>query len=299
MRAEVSIVVSKVRPDCPDPEGVMPDPVRREGWFFIVGCQRSGTTLMRLVLESHPDIACLDETTSYDVLADTIEAPVSAKLRRGFKVPRWTEQLGRDVAWDFGLPVEARHLYRGEPIVFLIRDVRDTVASMISLDLGRSSWLDAWGRPILEDKIARDPGFADRFAPEIARLRASGDDPASVGALYWLYKNRCVLDYRARGWPIVPVRYEALAADPEPSLSRIVEALGLPWDSGLLAHPSRPHSEVFADGRTVGGTDPSRPIDDASVGRWRSVLSDAQERAILEMVGDLPARIDEGLASPG
>jgi Sulfotransferase family len=36
--------------------------------FFILGCQRTGTTLMRLVLESHPDVFCYDELKSYAVL---------------------------------------------------------------------------------------------------------------------------------------------------------------------------------------------------------------------------------------
>src|ERR687887_297180 len=33
-----------------------------QGPIFIVGCHRSGTTLLRLVLDSHPDVSCGPET---------------------------------------------------------------------------------------------------------------------------------------------------------------------------------------------------------------------------------------------
>lgn len=36
--------------------------------FFISGCQRSGTTMLRLILESHPFIQCFDEVAGYDIL---------------------------------------------------------------------------------------------------------------------------------------------------------------------------------------------------------------------------------------
>lgn len=47
----------------------------------------------------------------------------------GFKVPKWTEMLGEPAPAD----PQAAGVYQGEPIVFLLRDVRDTVASMSRL----------------------------------------------------------------------------------------------------------------------------------------------------------------------
>jgi hypothetical protein len=44
--------------------------------FFILGCQRSGTTLLRLILESHPDIFCYDEIKAYAVLQGTASEPL-------------------------------------------------------------------------------------------------------------------------------------------------------------------------------------------------------------------------------
>jgi len=38
--------------------------------FFILGCQRIGTTLARFILESHSKIFCVDEHRAYSILPD-------------------------------------------------------------------------------------------------------------------------------------------------------------------------------------------------------------------------------------
>ena len=68
--------------------------------FLIAGCQRSGTTLMRLLLGSHSDITCIDEILSYEVLAGTRSSPATGLT--GFKIPVWTEQLAEPVHLDRG-----------------------------------------------------------------------------------------------------------------------------------------------------------------------------------------------------
>lgn len=260
--------------------------------FFIAGCQRSGTTLMRLVLECHPDVFCFDETRGYQVLASD-DRDVPAGKAVGFKIPRWTEQLADPVLADEGLAERAPRFYAGEPVVFMLRDVRDIAASMMKLDAGRGSWLDVYGRSILDAKI-RQPAFASRYQREITLVRSTGD-AAAVAALYWKYKTDAYFDYRARGWPVLGVGYEALVACPEPWLRRVVGFLGLPWHPALLDHPAVPHAEVEPCGFTVGRTDPKRAIDGGSVGQWRETLTAAQVGRIEVVAGDLMARVGREL----
>src|ERR1019366_1943188 len=110
-------------------------------WFFITGCQRSGTTLLRLVLECHPDVFSFDESDAYRVLASrSFETPIGQRLV-GFKVPRWAEQLDAVILGDFGLPYEAQQIYDRQKILFLVRDYRDAMSSMMKLR-GQRSWLE-------------------------------------------------------------------------------------------------------------------------------------------------------------
>ena len=101
--------------------------------FFITGCQRSGTTLLRLILGSHSKIYCYDEYFAYARLRDGNAPEAEGCEWVGFKIPRWSEQLSDPVLGDEGHEVVAKNFYEGEPIFFLIRDVRDVVASMASL----------------------------------------------------------------------------------------------------------------------------------------------------------------------
>jgi hypothetical protein len=266
------------------------------GRFFIAGCQRSGTTLLRLVLECHPQIFCFDELTAYSALARGEVAIPPGKRLAGFKIPRWTERLDDDVCRDEGHAETAPRFYRGEPILFLVRDVRDTVASMMRLQMtAEQNWLEFCARPILEAKVRDSEAFRHRWSRELGLLRRSGNCPAMLGALYWKYKTQAYFDYRRRGWPVLLVRYERLVRQPEHSLQRAIRCLGLDWDPRLLEHPQLPHPEVYPTGLAVGNTDPRRAIDTDSVGVWRQTLSREETARVLRMAGELNDRVRLGI----
>jgi Sulfotransferase domain len=262
--------------------------------FFIAGCQRSGTTLLRLVLESHPDVFCLDEDTSYPVLAAGDRVTTSGWRKVGFKVPRFSEQFAEPLAADEGLGVTVPAFYKGEPIVYLYRDPRDVVASMVKLRMSETqTWLEFCARPILESKIRR-PEFAERYAAEIAKLRFHGDALPLVGGLYWKYKTEPLFDYQRRGWPVLPLRYEDLVAAPRRQLRRVASFLGLDWDERLLNHHRLPHTELYPDGTAMGNTDPHKPIALDSVGQWKAHLSADDVAGIWSVAGDLSKRLGYG-----
>jgi len=267
--------------------------------FFMAGCQRSGTTMLRLVLECHPEIFCLDEDTSYPALmCGECPKPAGQKLT-GFKVPRWSEQFDASAAQDNGEEAVARNFYQGQPIIYLVREVRDTVASMLKLKMTETqTWLEYCARPILESKIAQ-PAFAKQYAPDIEQLRASGNAWPKVGALYWKYKTEPLFRYQQLGWPVLLIRYEDLVESPGWHLRHIVDFLGLEWNDRLLEHDRLPHAEIYPDGTAMGNTDPRKPINDESVGQWRRMLGPKEEASILEMAGDLPKRLGYTVRQPG
>lgn len=121
---------------------------------FIVGCQRSGTTLLRLILECHNQVSCYEEPTCYDYWADNalLEKELHEQKKLGkdvlvFKSPCLTEQFNN----SDGVVKELRYhkfpfsfKYNNQLILFLVRDPRDVCLSLKKLKSNSSGqdWVD-------------------------------------------------------------------------------------------------------------------------------------------------------------
>src|SRR5205085_6800691 len=136
-------------PNSPAPSGRPTMTTTSNRPIFIVGCQRSGTTLLRLMLDSHPNVSCGPETRflqdfakltseSWDRLSlygfpksywldksaeffdsfQTEYAKSRGKTRWADKTPRYALSLGY-----------INELFPASQIVHVIRDGRDVGAS--------------------------------------------------------------------------------------------------------------------------------------------------------------------------
>jgi hypothetical protein len=266
--------------------------------FYIAGCQRSGTTLVRLILESHPAVSCFDEDLGYELLLRPQSWRARHLLRRcatklvGFKVPRFTEQLLDDRLRDPDYGSSPNFYRPGQRILFLHRDVRDVVASMLRLrQPDGTMWIDRYGRRILGARM-RETTFATRYADAIDRVNTCGSTPHMIAALYWRYKSEAYFDYHDAGLPVLGLRYERLVTQPRQQLGSILGFLGVAWDDHVLLHHTMPHGERRADRRVMGGTDPERPIDHVSVGRFSDVLGAAEVKEIMAIAGAAVERLE-------
>lgn len=274
-----------------------PNAGEHDHWFFIVGCQRSGTTLLRLILECHSRIQCCDEAVSYAVIAGVRPAPIPTRALLGLKIPCLTEQLARSSLWDAFVLPEVPNVYRGQRIVFAVRDVRDTVASMLALQVHGKPWVDTHLVPCLRSKIRRDVVFRRRYAADVALLQRARHPRLARAAFYWRFKTEALLDYLERGFPVLPVRYEDLTTQTERQLRRVCDFLGVSWEPGLLRHSAFAHDDVTADGLAVGGTDARRPIDSRSVARWHGTFTSDELEEMLHVAGAVQARFYPETAS--
>jgi len=254
---------------------------------------------MRLALECHSWVQCFDEIRAYSLLAGSVASQQYSKPILAFKIPRWTEQLDSPLLWDLGLPQQARSIYSGQKILFMVRDVRDTVASMLKLQTGSKSWLEHHGIPILKAKAAQDARFASRYRTELEAIEHARYPSISAAALYWKYKTEALLDFFEKGYPVLPIYYEDLTAQPELQLRETCEFLGIPWEDQLLNHPAVLHSELFRNGLTVGNTDPKRAIDCTCVGQWWQFLSAEQVAEIDAIVQTTPRDLASAIREAG
>jgi len=264
--------------------------------FFISGCQRSGTTMLRLILESHPFIQCFDEATGYDLLVRESKGMVSefpvkeGAVLLGFKIPRFAEQL----TWpefsdpDYGV---FPSFYKDQKVIHVVRDALDVVGSMMGLKAADgASWLDRYGRSILHALI-QNPNVNALYKNKYVALERQGLPVHLVGALYWEIKNQGFFDLLEHNKPVHAVRYESLVGSPKSELPKLCQFLGVSWSDSLLNHPEHPHAELDENGIAIGETDPRRGIDTQSIGRHRHLMTEQQTQEVRNYIEDISGKI--------
>ncbi|MCG5456554.1 sulfotransferase [Micromonospora sp. PSH03] len=227
--------------------------------IFLVGCQRSGTTMVRLVLDSHSRISCGPETR---FLPD---------LRR--IVGRDWERLAR-----FGFP--------REDWLRRIRDFFGGVHADYAAARGKTRWADK--TPL----YAMSLDFVTEVFPDaqIVHLIRDGRDVVVSHRKRFGYWSavKCVVKWpryiraaRAVGATLpadryYELRYEQAVSEPEKAMRGLFEFLGEPWEDGILDYDSKQHdvaqkytTEAERRRAAVGDT---APIYGSRVGSYRREL---------------------------
>jgi hypothetical protein len=248
-------------------------------WFFIAGNFRSGTTLMRLCLNAHPDVTCLDEMESVRRLGvagppKAIDVSDVSTPTVGFKSPRHSPYLTK--LW----PQWCQQLGSEGKCIFMLRDVRQVVVSMAQM------W-PAWNeRADLIEMMRvrfRHPDFAE-YRDQLAAVEASAEPPISGMALFWKWNTESFYKLRAAGLPVFGVNYDDLVTSPGVTLRRVLDFLGMEWNEAV---PSPPNG---ASG-VAEGNNAVRKIDTASLTKWKDVFTDQQVALMLSTAGEVNDRI--------
>lgn len=264
---------------------------------LITGCQRSGTTLLHLILNSHPEIRGVDESEFDDAAREEyLRAPEYGPVV-SFKLPR----VAWNAAYISGFP--------GVRTVWCVRDPRDVVSSMLRLRLPLDEGPTAvsWAAHphgaeyelhfALPAARGRGPGWRrDGLRSRFERLRRippaerSRDDQVFLAALCWQVKNQLYF----RHVPSIEmhlVHYEHLVRDPETTLCGVLRAIGVDWHDRVLRH-HRLHR-----GTSIGGTDNTRPIDAGNTGKWEGELSARELQTVVSLCAGTAARFGYSLAA--
>jgi tetratricopeptide (TPR) repeat protein len=263
--AQVERLIARFTPDligrAPPPGPADARPV------LILGLPRSGTTLVEQMLSAHPEVAA------------------------GGELPFWIE---RGDAWDrTGAPepdatflaaaaADYAQLLRGiAPGALRVTDKMPANflwAGLVHLALPGATIIHCRRSPIATALSIHQTHFNPRLA-----MPTGG---AALVAYVRAYR-RLVAHWRRVLPPerFIEVDYEALTAEPEPIVRRMVAACGLGWDAACL-HPDRNPRVV----RTPSKWQARQPIYRSAVDRWR---------AYEPWLGPLRALLDDAAESPG
>ena len=262
---------------------------------LVLGVRRSGTTLLRVMLDRHSELAVPDESYFVPQLADRHLRHVDPDkfvddLRRIDTLAEWDVPLekvrarltagmpiGAAIATVYAVYAEAHgksrwgdktpmymqnlrlleRLFPDALFVHLIRDGRDAALSFLSMPKGLMT--ETWMQP-------RDvSGFAGQWRAEVKAAQRLG---------------RRVGDER-----YLEVRYEALVADPATTVAAICAWAEVPFEQAMLEYAgvvdvsAKPHQQRLL-------TPPTR-----GVRSWREQMSRDDAAGFEEIAGDLLAEL--------
>lgn len=270
--------------------------------MLVLGVRRSGTTLLRVMLDRHSQLAVPDESYFVPQLASRHRGRVDPDelvedLRRLPTVREWEldpdavrtrlrpgmstgEAIGAvyetyaaargKERWGDKTPMYMQYLPVLEGLfptaryVHLVRDGRDAALSFLSMPRGIVT--ETWAHP----RTAED--FACQWRTEVEAARALG---RRVGERY------------------LEVRYEELAAEPDAVLRRVCRHVALPFEEPMLGYADdvdvsrKPHQQSLKRPPTPGLRD------------WRTTMPPADATRFEEVAGELLAELGyETLAPP-
>lgn len=251
------------------------DPATKPG-IVVLGSPRSGTTLLRRVLDAHPNIACPPETYLLSAAARFLhEDRFAAGLRIGvldglsFAGFEEAEVLARLRAMVFGFLGEYAER-AGKPRwaektafdAFHIERIRRLVGGHVQFVCLQRHGLDV--AMSLGDLVAKTGGYVEELHDYLRRY----PEPHEAMARAWVDTANAVADLAETDAAAISLRYEDLTEDPEAELRRVFEFLGEPWDEELLGRALSDTGKLgFGDWKTYAKAE----IDRSSVGRWRSL----------------------------
>lgn len=238
--------------------------------LFVVGVQRSGTTMLLEVLDAHPETRVYHEHDRAAFGPDWRLHPLPVRRRLVASARcRW---LVLKPLFDFQHLDRLLEEHPGSRAVFVYRDPRD--AALSSTEKWGASLANVVRRLAHEDPCTH--WMAERLPAErretLARLYHPGLDAASASALRWWLRNAIFFDLglEARGDRVLPVRYETLVGDPGAEFRHLFAFLGLEMGPGL-----------------------ARRVSGRSVGRARAV---SLEPGVAALCDDLERRLDAVVA---
>lgn len=252
--------------------------------FFILGAQRSGTTLLRLILNNHPLVAIPEEATflmplitKKSLLTKICPLPVQKS-----KFIRFLSENPQFKKWNIGVIDLENILDSQMSWIDIISQIYKTYAfcqnKVVCGDKTPSFLrkLEIILHAFPDSKfihIARDG--RDIYLSLKERKHSSAWSIAT-SALEWRVKLSFVKTFR-RKFPerLLEIRYEDLLADPETCVKKVCYFLGLEYMATVLDFWRT--SGEFIDPRH--STLIFGPIDKSNIGKWKTAMT-LQEREI-------------------
>jgi len=254
--------------------------------IFIVGANRSGTTLLRLLLNAHPRIAIPEELNYVNsFLANT---PIDQWRTPNLAPDRFAAFVDECLSsWASLLPELDLEALRDQ-ILEGPADFRHPYATALR------TWAAHHGKPRWGEKTPGNLFYADvlhEMFPEARFILVVRDPRAGVASMHkvdffpadpvfnalsrhkHMTKGRAILERHVPASQRYVVRYEDLVGTPEQTVRDLCTFLGETYDPSMLAFHRDAEQYMKDTAASSFNTQATRPISTARVEAWRHQLS--------------------------
>jgi hypothetical protein len=264
--------------------------------FFVVGCARSGTTLLRLLLNAHRDLAIPMESL---FMVDYLRAPNAVPLTRIAGMMLDEYEFG-----EWGVSLSRDKLEGASSVVELIERMHKAYT--------RHAGKQWWGQKT--PRFVRYGAVLKTAWPEAQFLHVVRDARAVVSSLIRSQVHQSNVYFAARRWrndvshglklerdspgDVLQLKFEDLVTDPEPLLRGVCDFLKVGYDDGMLRDRKSEGEEYGTyyeeiHFHTAGPPDPDR------IDAWRSHLNAGQLQLVETLNGDLMTELGYAMELTG
>ncbi|MFZ5922329.1 MAG: sulfotransferase family protein [Chloroflexota bacterium] len=213
--------------------------------LFILGCQRSGTTLLARIFDKdlssrcYPEFSKLSSQDRRDgrrgIRLNPLDSLVEEfrRLRTSFIVLKpLVESQNAPRLLDY---------FEGSRAIWVYRDYRDVAVSNLRHFNRRNGINDL--RPIVRNEPGnwRAEKVSEALRAAVAGFFSEDMDPYDAAALFWYVRNRlffdCGLDHRPE---VLMCKYDELVARPRRVVRGLYRRLGLPYPGDEITRQVRP-----------------------------------------------------------
>lgn len=250
--------------------------------IFIGGAGRSGTTLLRVILDSHSQIACgpelkvsttiaamwynfqtkfksvlneyyLNENDINKIFAEMILSLLE-KFRQKENKPRIAEKSPNNVMIFSHL----HKIFPESPLIHVIRDGRDVITSLLTMD-----WVDPNGKPV---PYTRDIKLAAQYWHDTVRTGINFKNYSESNSKYYYQ-----------------LKYEEMVTSPEDTLKSLFEFINESWEEQVLSF----HEKNRNLANESSASQVNKKLYSSSMARWKKDLSEEQKEIIKPIIGNL------------
>jgi protein-tyrosine sulfotransferase len=249
--------------------------------IVILGTPRSGTTLLRRLLDAHPNIACPPETYVLRGAARFLHEEsfaqglkIGALVGLGYAGFEDTQVLARLRRFAFGFFEEhaakagkARWAEKTAFDAFHVAPIRRLCEGHVKFICLHRHGLD------VAASIAELSDKTGGYVEELHRYVTRYPQPLEAFAHAWVDTANAIEDLADQDSDTLSIRYERLSEDPKSVLAEVLAFVGESYDEGMLERALGSSENVgFGDWKTYARA----KVDTRSVARWKSLPRAAQ-----------------------